>query len=97
MAFAEDQVRYAAALARLKLSDEEIARFAAQLGQILAHVDKLKELNTDQAPPTSHVLPMANVFRGDEVTPSLPIEAALANAPQREGPFFKVPKVIDDT
>ncbi len=96
MAFAADQVRYVAALARLKLTDEEVARFAAQLDQILAYVDTLRQLNTKQVPPTSHAVPMANVFRADQVTPSLPVEAALANAPQREGPFFKVPRVLED-
>lgn len=96
MAFAADRVTYAATLARLKLTDEEIARFAAQLDQILAYVDKLKSLKTESVPPTSHAIPMANVFRHDEVTPSLPVEAALANAPEREGSFFKVPRVLED-
>ena len=95
MAFA-DQIRYVATLARLQLTDEEVARFAPQLDQILGYVDKLKSVNTDQVPPTSHAIPMANVFRQDAPAPSLPAEAVLANAPQREGPFFKVPKVLDD-
>ena len=96
MAFAADQIRYVATLARLRLTDEEVARFAAQLDQILGHVDTLKSLKTDDVPPTSHAIPMANVFRRDALAPSLPTEAALANAPQREGPFFKVPRVLDD-
>ena len=96
MALAADQIRYVAALARLNLTDEEVARFAPQLDEILAYVDKLRQLNTDAVPPMSHAIPMANVFRQDEPSPSLPTEAALANAPQREGPFFKVPRVIEN-
>ena len=96
MAFAADQIRYVAALARLKLTNEEVRRFAEQIDHILAYVDKLQQLNTDDVPPTSHVVPVANVFRQDEVAPSLPVDAALANAPQREGPFLKVPRVIED-
>ncbi len=96
MAFAADRVRYVAALARLGLTDDEVGQFAAQLDQILAYVDTLRQLNTDEVPPTSHVIPMANVFRQDAVIPSLPVESALANAPQREGPFFKVPRVLED-
>lgn len=97
MAFAADQIRYVALLARLGLTDEEVTRFAAQLDQILAYVGQLQKLNTDDVPPTSHAIPMANVFRHDEPAPSLPAEAVLANAPQREGLFFKVPRVLDET
>lgn len=96
MALAIDQIRTVAALARLALTDEELRRFAGQLDQILAYVDQLKQLPTDDVPPTSHAVPMANVFRRDEPAPSLPVEAALANAPAREGPFFKVPRVLED-
>lgn len=96
MALAADHIRNVAALARLALTDEEIRRFSGQLDQILAYVDQLKRLPTDQIPPTSHAIPMANVFRHDEPAPSLPVDAALANAPQREGPFFKVPRVLED-
>jgi len=96
MALAADQVRYVAALARLALTDEEVARFAAQLGDILAYVGQLQRLDTEQVPPTSHAIPMTNVFRDDEITASLPVEAALANAPQRKGSFFKVPRVLED-
>ncbi|OGX38822.1 MAG: asparaginyl/glutamyl-tRNA amidotransferase subunit C [Omnitrophica WOR_2 bacterium RIFCSPHIGHO2_02_FULL_68_15] len=96
MALVADHIRYVATLARLTLTDEEVTRFAGQLDQILAYVDTLKQLKTDDVPPTSHAVPMSNVFRRDEPAPALPIEAALANAPQREGPFFKVPRVLDD-
>ncbi len=96
MAFADEQVRDLATLARLALTDDEVRRFAAQLDHILAYVGMLRQLDTEQVPPTSHVIPIANVFRPDEVTPSLPVDAALANAPQRDGPFFTVPHVLED-
>lgn len=96
MAFAADQVRYVAALAMLQLTEEEVARFAAQVDQILAYVDTLRELATDEVPPTSHAIPMANVFRPDVVAPSLPVEQVLANAPQREGPWITVPRVLEE-
>ena len=96
MAFAADDVRYVAALARLRLTDDEVRRFAAQLGDILAYVGQLQQLDTEQVPPTSHAIPMTNVFRDDAIAPSLPVEAAMANAPQREGHFFKVPRVLED-
>ncbi|MBI4313285.1 MAG: Asp-tRNA(Asn)/Glu-tRNA(Gln) amidotransferase subunit GatC [Candidatus Omnitrophica bacterium] len=96
MAFEESEVRYVAALARLSLTDEEIHRFSTQLKQILSYVDKLNQLKTDDISPTSHGIPMQNVFRKDEVIPSLDVEKALSNAPAREGPFFLVPRVIED-
>ena len=82
-------------LARIQLTDEERTRFAGQLEEILSYVEKLKAAKTDGVPPTSHVLPLSNVFREDKLQPSLPTEQGLADAPQREGPYFKVPKVID--
>lgn len=95
MAISSKDVQYLAHLARIELSPEEIQRFAGQLDEILAHVEKLKSVNTDGVGPTSHVLPLANVYREDENRPSLPTDAALANAPDREGPYFRVPRIID--
>jgi len=86
-----------ARLARIQLSDEELRRFAGQLDEILSYVEKLKAAKTEGIPPTSHVLPLSNVFREDKLQPSLPTDEVLANAPLREGPFFKVPRVIDPT
>ena len=95
MAISPKDVEYLSVLARIQLSQKEQARFAGQLAGILSFVEKLKQAPTDGVPPTSHVLPLSNVFREDEGRPSLPTERVLANAPFREGSYFKVPKVID--
>jgi len=97
MSISVKDVEYLANLARIQLSPEESLRFAGQLDGILAHVEKLKSVDTENIPPTSHVLPLANVYREDKVRPSLKPEETLANAPDKEGPFFRVPKIIDAT
>jgi aspartyl-tRNA(Asn)/glutamyl-tRNA(Gln) amidotransferase subunit C len=89
-----DEVRHVATLARLALGDEEVAHFARQLSQILTYVQTLNTLDTSQVEPTSHVVPMANVWRDDDVAPSCEREAILANAPDRTEEFFRVPKII---
>lgn len=88
-------VEYVAKLARLKLSEKEKEKFAKQLDQILKYVDKLNELDTEKVKPTSHVLPLKNVFREDKVGKSLKVEKVLENAPEKAKGFFKVPKVIE--
>lgn len=88
-------VEHVARLARLELSDEERNLFAGQMGAILGYVDKLKELDTEGVLPTSHAVPMENSFREDVVGLSIGIEKALANAPDRAGSFYRVPKVIE--
>ncbi len=88
-------VEYVARLARLELSLKEKELFAGQMGAILGYVEKLKELNTDGIVPTSHAVPMENSFRDDIASPSIGLEKALANAPDRAGSFFAVPKVIE--
>lgn len=90
-----DQVRRVANLARLKLSHEELTATAAQLGRILEYVEVLNELDTDDIAPLAHAVEMSNVFREDQVLPSLPREDALANAPKSDGRFFLVPQVIE--
>lgn len=97
MAITRKDVEHVARLARLALADEEKDRFTAQLGSILGYIDKLNELNTEGVPPTSHALPMTNVMREDHAehqTLASP-EDLLSIAPEREGPFFKVKKVIE--
>lgn len=84
-----------AELSRLNLKPEERAKLAQDLASILSYVDQLKELNTDNVAPTSHVLSIENVFRKDEVKPSDVREAVLKHAPKRESNFFKVPKIIE--
>ena len=93
----EQEVRHVAKLARLKCTDEEIATLTSQLGAILGYFAQLEELDTTDVEPLAHCLPIHNVFREDEVQPSLSNDEALANAPQRDGEFFAVPKVLGDT
>lgn len=95
MAVTLDDVRKVAYLARLGFSAEEEARLVDELNRILGYVEKLNELNTEGVPPTSHVLPISNVFREDVVVPSLSQDDLLANAPSRRGGYFRVPKVIE--
>ncbi|MBI3317730.1 MAG: Asp-tRNA(Asn)/Glu-tRNA(Gln) amidotransferase subunit GatC [Candidatus Omnitrophica bacterium] len=97
MAMTVKDVEYLAHLARIQLTTDELQRFRGQLDEILAYVEKLKGAATEGVAPTSHVLELANVFREDQVQPSLPLEETLANAPDRQGPFFKVPRIIEPT
>ena len=83
-----------AELARLNLKPDEREKLSQNLEDILAYVDQLKGLNTDDIEPTSHVLSIENVFRSDVVKPSQVREVILKHAPEHEGKFFKVPKVI---
>jgi aspartyl-tRNA(Asn)/glutamyl-tRNA(Gln) amidotransferase subunit C len=86
-----EQLAHVARLARLELRPDEADRLVAQLGDILAAVGKVAELDLADVPPTSHPLDVVNVWDADEPRPSLSVEDALANAPEREGAFFKVP------
>ena len=90
------EVEHVARLARLELSDAEKERMRSQLDAILTYIDKLRQLNTDNVEPTSHAIPMVNVMRGDEVRPYLSTEEILANAPEREGDFVRVPRIIEE-
>jgi aspartyl-tRNA(Asn)/glutamyl-tRNA(Gln) amidotransferase subunit C len=90
-----DEVRKVARLARLELSHADLTTMAQQLTDILDYFDKLQQLNTDGVEPLAHPLPVQNVFRPDELQPSLPVDEALANAPERIGDFFGVPAVLD--
>jgi aspartyl-tRNA(Asn)/glutamyl-tRNA(Gln) amidotransferase subunit C len=82
---------HVAHLARLELRDDELARLEVQLNDILAAVSKVAELDLSDVPPTSHPLDVVNVWGDDEPRPCLSVEEALANAPERDGDFFKVP------
>jgi aspartyl-tRNA(Asn)/glutamyl-tRNA(Gln) amidotransferase subunit C len=84
-------VLHVARLARLELSDDDVAKFQEQLSDILEAVSKVSELDLSDVPPTSHPLDLVNVWGADEPRPSLPVDEALANAPDREGAYFKVP------
>jgi aspartyl-tRNA(Asn)/glutamyl-tRNA(Gln) amidotransferase subunit C len=89
-------VEQVAKLARLEVSPAEKEAFAKQLSQILTHVETLKQYDTVGIEPTTTVLGQVNVFREDVVLPSLPVEKALANAPEREADGFAVPKIIEE-
>ena len=88
-------VEHIAHLARLSLSEDEKRTFSQQIGSILQYVEKLNELDTSGIEPTSHVIEMNNVMREDTIRPSLPVDNALANAPDRSGDFYRVPKIIE--
>ncbi len=92
----QEQVRKVAKLSRLELTEAEEKEFADQLSAILAHITKMNELDTEDVQPLAHCLPISNVFRLDCVKPSLGTEKALSNAPQRDGDFFKVPKILEE-
>ena len=86
-----EQLLHVARLARLELRDDEVDRLGAQLNDILEAVGKVAELDLTGVPPTSHPLDVVNVWGADEPQPCLPVDEALANAPEREGNYFKVP------
>lgn len=88
-------VEHVALLARLEIEEEQKEMFTQQLDNILGHISMLNKVNTDNVPPTYHVLPQKNVWREDKAEPSLPREDALANAPEQENGCFKVLKVIE--
>jgi len=87
-------VRYVAKLARIALTDDEVERFETQLGDLLEHVNALAKLDVSQVAATAQVVESRNVERDDEPTPCLDRETVLAQAPQRQGAFFRVPRII---
>ena len=89
-------VEHVARLARLSLGPEEKERMRRELDVILTYIDKLRAVDTRSVEPTSHAVPMTNVMRDDVVQPSLPQSDMLANAPDRSGDFFRVPKIIEE-
>jgi aspartyl-tRNA(Asn)/glutamyl-tRNA(Gln) amidotransferase subunit C len=94
MSLTREEVEYVAALARLGLSDEEIARLQDQLSSILEHIEVIDRLDTDAIPPTAQVIDMTNVMRTDVVTGSLSREAVLENAPRQADGFFEVHAIL---
>jgi aspartyl-tRNA(Asn)/glutamyl-tRNA(Gln) amidotransferase subunit C len=91
MAISRDEVLHVARLARLELSEDEVERFREQLNAILEAVGKVAELDLTDIEPTAHPLDLVNVWAEDEPRPSLTLEEALANAPDRDGALFRVP------
>ncbi|RPI27574.1 MAG: Asp-tRNA(Asn)/Glu-tRNA(Gln) amidotransferase subunit GatC [Actinomycetota bacterium] len=89
----DDDVRYVARLARLRLEPGEAERMTGELAKILEHIDKMSELDTADVPPTAHVLDVVNVQRADKVRPSLDRDDALKNAPAVADDSFRVPRM----
>jgi aspartyl-tRNA(Asn)/glutamyl-tRNA(Gln) amidotransferase subunit C len=95
VALSREEVEKVALLGRLKLSDAELEKFTTQLNQIVGYVEQLQELNTEDVEPMAHPLPINNVFRADEVRPSVGADKALAGAPKHDNEFYLVPPVLE--
>ncbi len=96
MAISREEVEKVSLLGRLLLSEEELDKMTTQLGQILGYMDLLGEVDTQQVEPMAHALDVSDVFRDDEIRPSLQREQALANAPKRDGECYLVPAVLGE-
>jgi aspartyl-tRNA(Asn)/glutamyl-tRNA(Gln) amidotransferase subunit C len=95
MKITRKDVEHVALLSRLELGENDVEKFTGQLNAILDYIDVLNKVDTSGVEPTAHVLPVKNVMRADEAKPSLPRELALANAPEQEDGYFKVPKILE--
>lgn len=95
MAITKEIVEYVAHLARIELDAEELEKLSEQLKGILDFIDKLKDVDVNNISPASHILPINNVLRQDSIKASLPAQKALENAPNKQGNYFVVPKVIE--
>ncbi len=96
MSLTREEVERVSLLARLELSTAELAQMTQQLGQILAYVEQLSELDTEAVEPMAHAMQLTNVFAPDEVQPSLSRSEALANAPKRDAECYRVPAVLGE-
>jgi aspartyl-tRNA(Asn)/glutamyl-tRNA(Gln) amidotransferase subunit C len=94
VALSEKDVQYVAKLARLEVTDQEVAKYTQQLANILQYVEQLNKLDTTNVEPLTHPLDMKNVFREDVVKPSLTQQEVLSNAPEPQSGHFKVPKIM---
>lgn len=88
-------IEHVALLARLKLTDGEKELFFRQVGSIIEYIDQLNELNTTNVEPTAHILSMRNILREDKLSVSIPQDKAMQNAPDNDGSFYRVPKIIE--
>lgn len=88
-------IAYIARLARISLTDEEAARFSAQFGRLFDFIRELQQLDVSHVHATAQVIPLSNVMREDALAPCLSQDEALANAPEREGPYFKAPRILE--
>lgn len=96
MSLTRADVEKVALLGRLLLSEQELDTMTSQLTRVVGYVEQLSEVNTDGVQPMAHAVEMQNVFRDDELRPSLPREAALANAPKRDSECYRVPAVLGE-
>lgn len=96
MSISRQDIEKVALLGRLQLTDEELSTMTAELGKIVGYVDQLAEVNTGGVEPMAHAIEVANVFRRDEVAPSLPRDEALSNAPHRDDRGYLVPAVLGE-
>lgn len=96
MSITRDEVAHLARLARLALGDDELDHLAAQLDVIISAVARVQEVAAGDIPPTSHALPLTNVFRPDEIVPCLTPRQALAGAPAAEDQRFRVPRILEE-
>ena len=94
MQLTPEEVRHVAELAKLRLTEEEIAEYAQQLSEILDFADRIQEVDTSGVPPTPYVHPLVNIMRADDPAPGLSNEEALANAPDSADGFFRVKAVF---
>jgi aspartyl-tRNA(Asn)/glutamyl-tRNA(Gln) amidotransferase subunit C len=88
-------IDHVARLARIALTQEEATRFSGQFSRLFEFIGELQSLDVSQIGPTAQVIPLHDVVREDEPGPCLSRDAALANAPAREGPYFKMPRILD--
>ncbi|MZP30816.1 Asp-tRNA(Asn)/Glu-tRNA(Gln) amidotransferase subunit GatC [Heliobacterium undosum] len=94
MALTKAEVEHVAMLARLELSEADVERYTTQLNAILDYAQRLQALDTKDVPPTAHVFPLHNVMRDDRIDPSMDREKIVANAPEEEDGFFRVPRIV---
>lgn len=95
-AISRDEVAHLARLARLAVTEEELDQFAGQLDVIISSVARVGEVVADDIPPTTHTLPLTNVLRDDVVAPGLDRADVLAGAPDRDGVYFRVPRILEE-
>ncbi len=94
MSLSEKDVQYVAKLARLEVTEQEVAKYTQQLGNILGYIEEMSKLDTSNVEPLTHPLDMKNVFREDLVKPSLTQKEVLANGPEVQSGHFRVPKIM---
>ncbi len=95
MSISNDEVKHIAYLSRLELPEKDVDTYTEHLSHILDYAEKLSSLDVENVEPMSHAIPVFNVMREDEIGASLPVEDALNNAPETDGPYFKVPRVTE--